>query len=202
MAWGILYRCSLYPKPFIVDFQAALQLKKEISDLYIRKRNGVTRATGYIFSALAGVANKMTHSILNTINGVGVSDKNNSENCVKILLRDAPPSAIRELSGYYNLSMQDIEVEQVGSIKLKMPRDSHRPPYPGISLGHFRVTAGTLGCFVGDKKGGTYVLSNNHVLGNSDDANDNDPVLQPGRLDGGRNPKDIIANLSYLIPLD
>jgi len=59
-----------------------------------------------------------------------------------------------------------------------------RPAPGGVSIGHYRITAGTLGCIVysGDKP---YILSNNHVLANSNDANLGDRIVQPGAHDGG-----------------
>jgi hypothetical protein len=61
---------------------------------------------------------------------------------------------------------------------------------PGDSIGHYRITAGTLGAYVrraqDDSK--LFVLSNNHVLANVDRANLGDPILQPGPYDGGQLP--------------
>ena len=59
-----------------------------------------------------------------------------------------------------------------------------RPVPIGVSTGHPAITAGTIGCRVTD---GTdvYALSNNHVYADCNYAKLNDPVLQPGRVDGG-----------------
>ncbi|AOM14673.1 S1 family peptidase [Bacillus thuringiensis] len=46
-----------------------------------------------------------------------------------------------------------------------------------------------------------YILSNNHVLANSNNANIGDPILQPGPIDGGSDPTDRIATLSRFIPI-
>jgi hypothetical protein len=54
-----------------------------------------------------------------------------------------------------------------------------RPLEAGISVGHYRITAGTLGAFVADRHG-IYALSNNHVLANVNEAEPGDPVVQPG----------------------
>jgi hypothetical protein len=64
-------------------------------------------------------------------------------------------------------------------------RESCRPLQIGASVGHFDVTAGTLGGFVRGKKGQVLVLSNNHVLANEDSCTKGDAILQPGRYDGG-----------------
>jgi hypothetical protein len=47
-----------------------------------------------------------------------------------------------------------------------------------------------------------YILSNNHVLANSNAANLGDPILQPGPYDGGAMPADQIARLSRFIPIN
>jgi hypothetical protein len=75
------------------------------------------------------------------------------------------------------------------------PTLKHRPAPNGVSLGHFDITAGTLGCLV-NKNNTTYILSNNHVMANQNQASLGDNVLQPGPYDGGQNPGDAIATLS------
>jgi len=91
-----------------------------------------------------------------------------------------------------------------------------RPAEGGYSVGHFKITAGTIATCVYDiLPGGVvsppahgigippryYILSNNHVLANSNDASLGDPILQPGPFDGGVNPADRIARLSRFIPI-
>ncbi len=75
-----------------------------------------------------------------------------------------------------------------------------RPAPGGVSIGHRDITAGTLGCLV--KQGGqVMILSNNHVLANSNAASPSDPILQPGPYDGGRPPGDLIAELHQFVPI-
>lgn len=91
-----------------------------------------------------------------------------------------------------------------------------RPAEGGYSVGHFKITAGTIATCVYDilPEGRTsppvhgigiprqyYILSNNHVLANSNEASLGDPVLQPGPFDGGTDPADRIARLSRFIPI-
>jgi len=59
-----------------------------------------------------------------------------------------------------------------------------RPLIPGYSIGHYKITAGTLGAIV-DRNGEKLILSNNHVLANCNDANVGDSIIQPGSYDGG-----------------
>jgi hypothetical protein len=91
-----------------------------------------------------------------------------------------------------------------------------RPAESGYSVGHTRITAGTLGTCVYDilPGGGVtpprhgvgippryYILSNNHVLANSNAATLGDWILQPGPFDGGTDPADRIARLSRFVPI-
>lgn len=76
-----------------------------------------------------------------------------------------------------------------------------RPVPIGVSTGHPAITAGTIGCRVKDAQGNYYALSNNHVFAKENLANPNDPILQPGPYDGGRNPEDIIGTLSAYVPI-
>lgn len=86
-----------------------------------------------------------------------------------------------------------------------------RPASGGYSVGHKDITAGTLGTCVYDQLGPHgdpigipnryYILSNNHVLANSNDGSLGDSILQPGPFDGGTDPQDRIARLSRFIPI-
>jgi hypothetical protein len=51
------------------------------------------------------------------------------------------------------------------------------------------------------KDGELFILSNNHVLANSNDARQGDPILQPGPVDGGRFPADHIADLEDFVAI-
>jgi len=84
---------------------------------------------------------------------------------------------------------------------LQVPTGRFRPAPGGVSIGHFGITAGTLGCLV-RKDGQLHILSNNHVLANSNNATVGDAVLQPGAADGGSNPGDRIATLREWIPIE
>jgi hypothetical protein len=87
---------------------------------------------------------------------------------------------------------------------VKRQRFQARPAPAGISIGHFRVTAGTLGCLVRNRDGDDFILSNNHVLADENKAEVGDVILQPGRADGGRrsNQRHRIGTLARFINLD
>ncbi|OGB99199.1 hypothetical protein A2V82_07320 [candidate division KSB1 bacterium RBG_16_48_16] len=84
---------------------------------------------------------------------------------------------------------------------LQSPTSKVRPAPGGVSIGHYQITAGTLGCLV-KRNGKLMILSNNHVLANSNDASTGDAILQPGPYDGGNNPGDRIATLSDFVEID
>lgn len=71
----------------------------------------------------------------------------------------------------------------------------------GISIGHYSVTAGTLGCFCKTVNGDIMIWSNNHVLADSNRGNRGDNIIQLGSLDFG-NQSDVVANLDNFIPID
>jgi hypothetical protein len=93
------------------------------------------------------------------------------------------------------------DVVETGPIRaLQAPTGRFRPAPGGVSIGHRDITAGTLGCLV--RKGGeTFILSNNHVLANSNAGAIGDPILQPGPHDGGTLENDHIANLEAFVPI-
>lgn len=96
------------------------------------------------------------------------------------------------------------EFEEAAPLILRQRR---RPAMGGFSVGHYRVTAGTIAtcCYDMSPFPGIprryYILSNNHVLANSNAANVGDPILQPGRVDGGQMPADVIGRLSRWITI-
>jgi len=93
------------------------------------------------------------------------------------------------------------DVVETGVIRaLQAPTGRFRPAPGGVSVGHVAITAGTLGCWV-NKNGQKVILSNNHVLANSNDAEIGDAILQPGPFDGGSFPQDHLANLTQFVPI-
>lgn len=94
------------------------------------------------------------------------------------------------------------DVVESGEFKaLFDPTQRIRPCPQGISIGHKAITAGTLGAWV-NYIGHKVILSNNHVIANSNDAEIGDDILQPGSYDGGKVPDDVIAKLEKYIPIE
>jgi hypothetical protein len=86
------------------------------------------------------------------------------------------------------------------------PKARFRPAQPGSSVGFQfpppsrMVMAGTFGAVVKDT-GGTYILSNNHVLADEGRLAPGADIFQPGLLDGGNANSDQVAKLTRFIPL-
>ncbi|MCC6805714.1 MAG: hypothetical protein IT319_22725 [Anaerolineae bacterium] len=93
------------------------------------------------------------------------------------------------------------EVGYLRALQTQNPKGRFRPIIPpGVRIGHYKITAGTFGALVTDKTTGeSLILSNNHVLANSNDALIGDAILQPGAIDGGQNPADVVATLERFV---
>lgn len=108
-----------------------------------------------------------------------------------------------------NAIPQDIEGVPVVTEEMDAPyafadrTTRYRPAQPGVSIGHYEVTAGTFGAVVeyADKKG-DLILSNNHVLANANNCKIGDDILQQGRVDGGKRDTDVIGKLKDYVPIN
>jgi len=120
--------------------------------------------------------------------------------------------ALHDIPSRYRIPIEikgmPTDVIETGAFKIIPPAPvakvnrilKHRPAPGGVSIGHTLVSAGSLGCLV-RREGVTYILSNNHVLSNSNDAMKGDAIVQPGVHDGGQNPRDRIASLADFVPI-
>jgi hypothetical protein len=119
----------------------------------------------------------------------------------------------------HSMQGQQVDVVEIGEVRFLEEDDEaaiktgpdrlkkYRPVRCGVSIGHYKITAGTLGAVVRDRASGAQlILSNNHVLANSSAGNDGraspgDAVLQPGPYDGGIISTDMIGRLERFVPL-
>lgn len=109
----------------------------------------------------------------------------------------AEADAKEVLAGLDDAAKGEVDVRVIGPVRPLSSRtpasptpeelqQRTRPLRPGLSIAQRDVTAGTLGGFVRRAGApGLLVLSNSHVLADSDRAAVGDPVLQPGPADGG-----------------
>jgi hypothetical protein len=116
-------------------------------------------------------------------------------------------SVIVESLGVEAAASVDVPVTPVvtGIIDAHPHRFRLRPSPGGISVAHFKVTAGTIGALTlgrsSPRNERLMILSNNHVLANANNAVFGDCVCQPGPADGGSCPADQVAILERFVPL-
>jgi len=137
--------------------------------------------------------------------GVGFKIANNvqtNEPCVVVSVVKKLPIIQLSESSLVPKALGGVKTDVIETGKifaLQDPTEKMRPARPGVSIGHYQITAGTLGCLV-QRNGQVYILSNNHVLANSNAGQLGDAILQPGPHDGGTSA-DQIGTLEQFIPV-
>ncbi|MEU4995539.1 hypothetical protein [Streptomyces sp. NPDC021622] len=126
-----------------------------------------------------------------------------------------PDGSVSEQLGGLSQPMLE-ELAGLGAFEPQLLKRRMRPCPSGFSVGNVRVTAGTLGSVVYDFLPGAsvdppgsglgvpakfYILSNNHVLADSNRAQLGSAIVQPGIFDGGQDPADRIATLERFITI-
>lgn len=118
---------------------------------------------------------------------------------------EALMAELAQCAGTRALSAVPVQQVPVGVVDAFSHRARHRPAPGGCSVGHVNVTAGTLGSRAIGRSAPWnnrhLILSNNHVLANSNAGHVNDSIIQPGAADGGRHPADQIAVLAKWVPI-
>lgn len=155
-----------------------------------------------------GNEDKLLH--LSNVNGVGIGykeakGKETDKLCVQVYVEKKVKKSDLATSDLVPSTISGIQTDvvEVGVVEAHAFTSRIRPARPGFSIGHIKITAGTFGCLVRDScyPCNYYILSNNHVLANSNASSIGDPILQPGPIDGGVNPRDVIARLSRFEPI-
>lgn len=185
-----------------MDLKKATYIKTAIAYSFLKPQRQQRRTISFSSSIASATTSNIQAGLQSTINGVGIGEKTNGESFIKVLVKTKTDVSPAKLSKHYGIDSRDIIIEETGPIKFKMADARTRPPYPGLSIGHYKVTAGTLGCFVKDERNKIYILSNNHVIANTNKGVYRDPILQPGKLDGGKKARDKIAELTHLVELN
>jgi hypothetical protein len=118
---------------------------------------------------------------------------------------DVVRSVVVESLGIQAAADIPLSVHESGIIDAQPHRFYIRPAPGGVSVAHYKVTAGTIGCLsVGrssPRNSRLMVLSNNHVLANKNNAVFGDCICQPGPYDGGSCPTYQIAILERFCPI-
>ena len=127
-----------------------------------------------------------------------------SEKALVVLVTEKLPEIVLSpddrIPAVFSEQLTDVLV--VGIVRALQNRTGRFRPAPGgVSIGHKDITAGTFGVLATDDiTGNRVILSNNHVLANSNQAKFGDAILQPGPIDGG-NLNDTIASLTRFVPI-
>ena len=158
--------------------EEAFEIKRAITNSIMAKRNVVGLGVGY--------KNRLGEST--------------GEESVVILVQQKKPKSALTADDFIPPIVDGVKTDviEVGILRAQnMQRGRFRPiMQPGVSIAHYMVGAGTFGAVVRDRDTNEkLILSNNHVLANSNGARIGDPILQPGELDGGVHPSDVIAYL-------
>jgi hypothetical protein len=135
---------------------------------------------------------------------LGIGRKAKDEFVLAVRLQRRAMEDSPQLEAIRKQAKGEVDVRYIGRVSKLAAKPWHqrknRPLRVGGSVGHFRITAGTLGCFVqAGSDGPPMILSNNHVLADEDRGKKGDAILQPGPFDGGKNPADRVATLTNFI---
>ncbi len=179
------------------DFKSLNQARDEIEQTFMGELS--QQLTAMAEDGVAGLGN---------IVGVGIGEKvvddtPTGQMAVKVFVKEKLYASEVSSEALVPSSLGGVatDVEVIGEINAQMFTTRLRPAPGGVSIGHCnRVMAGTFGCLV-TRQNQLFVLSNNHVLAlvNAGPIGVGNP--QPGRLDGGICPQDIIARLTQFIPI-
>lgn len=110
------------------------------------------------------------------VEGIGIA-----ADAIRVYILKGHEEAVEIPSEFEGLRTERISTTGFGI--LAPARQGVLSPAPGgVSVGHYNISAGTLGCLV-DTPGGLCILSNNHVLADTNAGLTGDDILQPGPHD-------------------
>lgn len=135
---------------------------------------------------------------------LGIVRTNGDDFHIAVRIQNEALIESEELTRIRTTAKGEVDVRYVGRLVKRAAwyRRRQRPLLIGVSIGHYRITAGTLGCFVRTRVGGHLrVLSNNHVLADENRGKKGDAIIQPGQFDGGKKGQDNIGTLDRFIKL-
>ena len=160
---------------------------------------------------------------LENVNGIGLGFKqvngiNTKEPCIHVLLENKVDSNLLLKNNIIPKSYMGIKTDV---IKAKMPKirngpqddfikDKLRPLESGCGITSNKPMNGfygdgTLGCILTKYIAGErqfFLLSNAHVLSDSNDTPIGTEIIQPPYVHSGRAPKDTIAHLTTYVPIE
>jgi hypothetical protein len=195
-----------------MKLSSARELKAALRDAVLEGMADTLRREGALILAASRAGPTPTPVVRTLALGIARVRGNDFRLAVRIQRRGleeaGPLAAIRQRA------RGEVDVRYVGRVAKQAGRKAAaapkapwhqgrtRPLLIGASIGHHRITAGTLGGFVVLHKGGKVrALSNNHVLADEDRGRKGDAILQPGPYDGGRATRDRVGSLDQAVKL-
>jgi hypothetical protein len=159
-------------------------------------------------TATAALSDAEPYDTSNVV-GIGIGEKSTHDLpsgnlAVKVLVKEKRPESAVSADALVPKSVGSVatDVEEIGEVYADMFTARRRPAPCGVSIGNCnRVMAGTLGCLV-TRNNQLFILSNNHVIALVNTSPLNAGIPQPGRLDLGVCPQDIIARLTQFVPIN
>ena len=132
-----------------------------------------------------------------------------NEVCVQVFVQgkldssELPEWAVVPREVHLGEERMRVDVIDVGFVFAAQDTTRYRPVPGGCSIGHQdRVDASTLGGWACDLRDSTIViLTCNHCISNLNVASAPAGILQPGRLDGGVIPGDLIGSLKRFVTM-
>ena len=136
--------------------------------------------------------------------------KRDGKYVMALLVEKAESWVIEKAKEYQNQNPQTVIVEVTGKAYSSIPIGKIKSSpqaklVPGISIGHFRGSAGTLGGFVrisSKKEMWTGIIGSSHVLSMINSGQKGEDIIQPGWPDGPRvfdNRIGTLENYTYLV---
>lgn len=185
--------------------ESARALKAEVLERVVQPlREASPRARGLAYSAGPRRVLKETPRLM----AVGIAPASKGDGYqLAVRLQRRGLAEGEEVARLRKIAKDEIDVRFVGRVHKRATGtpwhlERNRPLRIGGSVGHFNITAGTLGGFVTRRgKSDVLILSNNHVLADENRCKVGDAILQPGDMDGGKKQSDQVAKLLKFIPL-
>jgi len=174
----------------------ALVLKQHVAPLAVGERK---------LSALALAAKPVTEvdGTQRTL-ALGIMPKGKEDYHLAIRIQTRALENSAQVEAIRKQAKGEVDIRYIGRVVKRAPwnQSRQRPLLIGTSIGHFRITAGTLGCFVKMRSNGTpRILSNNHVLADENKGKKGDAIIQPGQFDKGKKGKDTVGSLDKFVRL-
>jgi hypothetical protein len=184
--------------------ESARELKKDLVRSVIEPM-----ATSIVTKSTLGVpAGPMSElSLYSPMMALGISRKSRVEYILALRLQRHALRGSPQVEAIRKQAKGEVDIQYIGLVNKLAGKpwqeERNRPLRIGGSVGHFRTTAGSLGCFVRrEVTGPVMILSNNHALADENRGKKGqDAILQPGCIDGGRHPEHQIAMLTDFVRL-